>query len=258
MSDQTPVRAVLFDMDDTLIDWHGFDGGWRSIERRHLQRVYDFLVGKQRPLRVNFEHFAAVYGDHVQELWANARTTLRAPHLVEALQHALGQCGFHQDDDISIEDCLAAYAWGPVPGVAVFPDVKAGLEAIIAKGLTIGILTNAFQPMRLRDRELDAYGLLDYFPDEATRMSAADAGYLKPSRQVFQFALERLGTAPAETIYVGDNPVADIAGAQGAGMRGVLRVNHDQPPLTSGLIVPDATIHNLHELLDVLDKWGVA
>ena len=101
-------------------------------------------------------------------------------------------------------------------------------------------------------REFD---LLRYFPDEAARMSAADIGYLKPHPRVFEYAVEQLGTRVEETIYVGDNPVADIAGAQGAGLRAVLRVNHPAPPLISGLIVPDAAINALSELLALVEDW---
>lgn len=257
MSATAPIKGVLFDMDDTLIDWHGFGGDWRAIEHRHLKRVYDFLVENKRPLRVNFEQFSTRYGYYVRDLWVEARTTLRAPHMVKALHYTLKQFGFHEDDHISIDDCVAAYAWEPVPGVSVFPDVPAGLEAILDSGLKIGVLTNAFQPMALRDRELEAYGLLGYFTD-AARVSAADVGYLKPSEQIFQYALDKMGTKPEETIYVGDNPVADIAGSQGAGMRGLLRINYETPPLTSGLIVPDAAINSFHELLPILDEWGIA
>lgn len=258
MSTYAPIKGVLFDMDDTLIDWSGFSGDWRSIEHRHLKRVYDYLVEQKRPLRVNFEQFATRFGHHVQDLWVEARTTLRAPHLVKALQHVLEECGFSVDDTISIDDCIAAYAWEPVPGVKVFPDVKDGLAAILAKGIKIGVLTNAFQPMDMRDIELEAYGLLEYFTDEDVRMSAADAGYLKPSEKVFEYALEKMGTTASETIYVGDNPVADVDGAQGAGLRGVLRVNYDHVPLTSNLIVPDATIKSFAELVPILDQWGIA
>jgi hypothetical protein len=42
--------------------------------------------------------------------------------------------------------------------------------------------------------------------------------------------------------------VADIAGAQGAGLRAVLRVKHPPSPLISGLVVPDGAVNSLVEL----------
>ena len=58
-----------------------------------------------------------------------------------------------------------------------------------------------------------------------------------------------------EAVFVGDNPVADVAGAQGAGLQAVLRVRKPAPVMLSGLIVPDHAINSLQEMPDVLDNW---
>ncbi len=44
----------------------------------------------------------------------------------------------------------------------------------------------------------------------------------KPAPRIFQLALEHIGTAPQETVYVGDLYCVDVAGARGVGMHGVL------------------------------------
>jgi HAD superfamily hydrolase (TIGR01662 family) len=167
----------------------------------------------------------------------------------------LKQLGFEANATIDADAILKAYAWDAVPGVDVFPDVFPALKQLREHGIKLGILTNAFQPMGLRDIELERYKLLDYFPDANLRLSAADVGYLKPHPKIFNYALEQMGTSAEETLYVGDNPVADIAGAQGLGMRAILRINHPAPPLISGLIVPDAAINNFHELVRLVHEW---
>src|SRR5690606_15877365 len=101
--------------------------------------------------------------------------------------------------------------------------------------------------------ELHGLSLIEYFPD--CRISAADAGYLKPHPAIFEHALALVDASPDEAVFVGDNPIADIAGAQGVGMRAVLREVHEVPPLLSGLIVPDATITSLEGLPPLLDDW---
>jgi len=54
-------------------------------------------------------------------------------------------------------------------------------------------------------------------------------------------------------MHVGDRLVADVAGAQGAGMRAVLiEVPHRPEPDTN--IVPHARIRELPELLEVLTE----
>jgi putative hydrolase of the HAD superfamily len=168
----------------------------------------------------------------------------------------LREFGFAPDKDISIDYLLKVYNWRSVEGVTLFPDVPEVLPKLLEKGIALGIITNAAQPMWMRLAELEDFGILQYFPKQEALISAADAGYLKPHPKVFKFGLKRLGTKPEETLYVGDNTVADVAGAQGAGMRAVLRVNHPAPPLISGLIVPDAAVNNFHELLDLVEQWS--
>jgi FMN phosphatase YigB (HAD superfamily) len=139
-----------------------------------------------------------------------------------------------------------------VPGTTTFPEAVEMLKLFQKNNVKVGIITNAYQPMWLRDQELRDHGLLDYFP--TCRISAADVGYLKPHPAIFDGALRCLGTSPSETVFVGDNPIADIAGAQGAGLQAILRVVHSVPPMLSGLIIPDGAINSLKELPEVLDN----
>lgn len=249
------IKGILFDMDNTLIDWGGFSNDWVSMERAHLQNVYNFLAEAGRPLTQTYNHFELVYRDNVVDAWAEARTTLRAPHMAKIMMATLKQFGFEPDENIDSQKLLEAYAWTAAPGVDVFPDVIPALQQLIDHGIKIGIVTNAFQPMWLRDAELEYFNLMQFFPEQKHRISAADVGYLKPHPNIFKHALEQLGTKAEETLYVGDNPVADVAGAQGVGMRAVLRINQPAPPLISGLIVPDVAVNSFHELVRLVHEW---
>lgn len=252
MSHAAPVRAILFDMDNTLLDWSGFSGDWATMEQKHLRNVYAYAAEMQRPLAVEFERFAEIYRQKVIDAWAVARSNLRAPAMRHILQHTLNLLGSRTDDE-AIDDCLRAYAWQGAEGVIPFPDVAAALAALRERGIAIGLITNAFQPIWMREIELERHGLLQYFQQQDLRLTAADVGYLKPHPRIFQHVLEVLELPPEQVLYVGDNPVADIAGAQGVGMRAVLRVNQPAPPLISGLIVPDAAVNTLLELLPLVD-----
>ena len=183
-----PIEGVLFDMDNTLIDWSGFDDNWADMEHGHLQLVYDYLAQNERPLNTEFQVFATSYRDGVEGAWAESRTTLRAPHMTNIMQAILEQFGFAPDDAISMRDVMTAYQLRGGKGVVTFHDVPPVLQALIDSGIKIGIVTNAFQPMWLRDAELEIHELLDYFPDENLRISAADVGYLKPHPQIFNHA----------------------------------------------------------------------
>lgn len=251
----TQLKAVLFDMDDTLIDWSGFDSNWAMLERRHLRGVYDFLAEQGHTLKVEFDVFCEAHAARAMQAWDEARSTLRAPHIGTVLQQTLTHFGFEANGSITQADILEAYRWDCVPGVDVFPDVPEALQYFTQRGVTLGIITNSSQPIVLRDRELAGYGLLEYFPQQSHRITAADVGYLKPHPRIFEHALDVVAAKPEEVVYIGDNPSADIAGAQQAGMKAVLRVNAHQSRLASTMVTPDGRIKALTELYDLLDEW---
>jgi putative hydrolase of the HAD superfamily len=245
------LKAILFDLDDTLIDWGDFAGDWERIERPHLTKVYEYLCRIDDPTG-DLDDFEEAYFRYGQMAWLHARNTMIAPHLGQILVKAAEEIGV-PGDALDVEECLRVYDWSAVPGTSPFPDAREGLAMLRDRGIRFGIVTNAYQPMWLRDTEMAEHGLLDFFPE--CRFSAADVGVVKPHSDIFNTALECLGTSPEETIFIGDNPVADIAGAQAAGMQAVLRVNHHSRPLLSGLVVPDGAINTLMELPAILDDW---
>jgi putative hydrolase of the HAD superfamily len=51
---------------------------------------------------------------------------------------------------------------------------------------------------------------------------SAEAGVTKPGKDIFELALQRLGSPARKALFVGDSLETDVAGALGAGIRGVL------------------------------------
>ena len=246
------LKGVLFDFDDTLIDWSGVDLDWREIETLRLTKVHTYINRDIQPFDVEVDTLVSHYMERTRDAWAEGRSTLRAPNMPNVLMTTLDELGLAKDK-LDRDALLKAYDWSVVPGTTVFPDVPPMLEELIDNDIRIGIVTNASQPMRMRDVELVTHKLFDYFPH--CRLSAADAGYLKPHPRIFQHALKVLGTQPEETVFIGDNPIADVAGSQAVGMRAVLRVKKTTQKMISGLIVPDAAVNSFHELPMILDEW---
>ncbi len=245
------LKAVIFDMDDTLVDWTRRSQEWNEYERHHLELVFNYIAREVHPLRV-LDEFYETIRRLSREAWLDAERGLRAPRLANVMTRALEELGV-PTDRINIDACLRAYDWQPVTGVAAYPDAAEVLPLLVSHGVKMGLITNAYQPMWMRDRELEVFGLLGHFAD--CRLSAADVGYLKPHPAIFEAALDCLGVQANEAVFIGDNPETDIAGAQSVGMRAILRIGQRTPPLISGLIIPDAAINSLHELLAVLDMW---
>lgn len=71
----------------------------------------------------------------------------------------------------------------------------------------------------------------------------------KPSTEFFRLAAERLGTRPEQVTVIGDDVEADVAGAQAAGMRGVLvRTGKYRPDvLARSGVRPDQVADSLAE-----------
>ena len=246
------LKGVLFDLDDTLLDWSDFDDDWSSMERDHLRGVFDYISTEIQPLD-DPDAYYAEFGSRLRAAWMSARDTMRAPNLSAVLVDTAAAFGV-PPEAVDPQRCLEAYRWGVIPGTRIFPEVPQTLTLLRDYGIKIGIVTNAHQPMSLRDVEIQQHGLYNFFPD--CRISAADVGYLKPHPLIFQTALRRLGTKPEETVFVGDNLAADIAGAQGAGLRAILRhVDRHRYPLDDGTITPDAAITRLDEVPGILDVW---
>lgn len=245
------LKAILFDLDDTLLDWSGFNGDWKTLECQFLKGVFDYVRAADAPL-TDLDAFIEEFHSRIREAWRIGRGNLIAPNIATLLVEAVEAQGAPAGKFRS-EALVNAYGWHAVPGTAVFEEVPEVMALIKAQGIKTAIVTNAAQPMVLRDIEMEEHKLLQYFPD--CRLSAADAGVLKPHPGIFQLALDRLGVTAEEAVFVGDNPIADIAGAQSVGMQAVFRVTSPLPPMLSGLIVPDAAINTLDELPPILDKW---
>ena len=245
------LKGVLFDFDDTLVDWSRVGLSWRDIEASRLARVHDYVAGRSNGYQVTLETLIDVYWKRTRTAWSEGRVNLRAPNMPQMLLATLRDLGV-ADKHLDAQLILDVYDWNAVPGTTVFPDVPPMLDLLRAHSIKTGIVTNASQPMWMRDAELRTFELIDYFPD--CRLSGADAGYLKPHRRIFEMALDRLGTDPAETVFVGDNPVADIIGAQAVGMHAVRRVNPGAP-YNGRVTKPHKTLRTLAELPVILDGW---
>jgi len=97
----------------------------------------------------------------------------------------------------------------------VYPEVFEVLQALNARGLIMGVLSN--WDIRLGPL-LEGLRLMPYFDHV---ILSAVVGWEKPHRRIFESALERAGVPAGEVLHVGDNYQQDVVGAQQAGMYAV-------------------------------------
>jgi putative hydrolase of the HAD superfamily len=98
--------------------------------------------------------------------------------------------------------------------------------------------------------ELKMLGIHSFFD---TILVSAEFGYRKPDVRLFDECLRRLGVSPAEAIYIGNDTVRDVRGANEAGMKSVLIMTRYGSKDVS-VAKPDYTIGRMEELFKVLEE----
>ncbi|MBN1429755.1 MAG: HAD family hydrolase [Anaerolineae bacterium] len=243
------LRAVLFDMDDTLIDWSPREGNWVDLTQQHLAPIHEHLK-KSGHTVPDLPVVAEVYGEQSRRAWESiAPPEWKCPRQIDILRSLLIDLGL-DTEKMDMDNIQRLFAWGAIPGVRPFDGTLEVLQALRAKGLKTGLVTNASMPMWMRDVELKDMGLLEYLD---VRLTAGDVGRFKPHARPFQEALKRLRVSPDEAVFVGDQIHDDVAGAQAVGMRAVwIRRGAD---VSNGICKPNATIVSIRELLTTFDLW---
>jgi putative hydrolase of the HAD superfamily len=129
--------------------------------------------------------------------------------------------------------------------LGLYPYVLEVLDVLRARG-PLAIITDA-QSAYARG-ELHKVGLLDYFDPIIV---SGDLGYRKPDRRLFQAALDGMGIAAGNALYVGNDMYRDIYGAREAGLTTVM-FDSDQGQKTYRDCQPDYTITDFRDLLQIL------
>ena len=200
------VRAVLFDLDDTLFDHAG-------CARDALAAVQscDAALGA-----IGFEALERLHATLLEEL--HAEVMLGRVPLEEArrerFRRLLAACGADAADDLAARVASTyrdAYrdARRTVAGAAA-------LLAAVRERARVGIVSNNLfgeQQEKLKTCALD--------PFVDALVVSEEVGVSKPDPQIFTVALERLGCRAADAVMVGDSWSADVAGARAAGIRAV-------------------------------------
>jgi putative hydrolase of the HAD superfamily len=234
------IEAIVFDWGGTLsiyadielIDmWH--------LAADHLARA----TGRDREeLRVKLLAAELRY-------WENVKTTQRAGTLGEILTEESRALGLDVSAAVISEAAVRHLdAW--TPHIAHHLDAVPTLIALRERGIKIGLLSNTHWPEDFHEHFLERDGLAALID---VRGYTSNMSHSKPHRVAFEHVLQRLNVSPEHAVMVGDRPIDDVWGSQQIGMRGIWRPHKQSPEL--GDVVPDAIIHRLTELPEIISRW---
>lgn len=217
------LRAVVFDMDDTLISR-------RDAFRRYAEAFYDAhpaMHDTPRPEAVarlaewdgRGDNDKALFFGRVKAKWPNIPESI--PELTVTFWDELTSAVRADKESLHFLDDLtrARVPWGIVTNGADYQYTK-----------MMNVQLNGRPPFAIVSKIF---------------------GHDKPHPAVFREAVRRLGCLPEQVLFVGDNPRTDIRGAQGAGLRTAwMRAGRDG--WRWGDPAPEYQLDHVRELRDVL------
>ncbi|MBQ0819903.1 HAD family hydrolase [Microvirga sp. HBU67558] len=159
------------------------------------------IIDRRRP-------FQAVLQGGVQTITAEEVLTrpLSLREVAARVSHELGEGGLA---------ALEADLQAECASVRLRPEIAEIWQTLRERGLRVGICSNLALP----------YGapLLSALPDTPDAVILSyEVGLVKPDPAIFRLVCDRLGLQPAEILFVGDTPSADIDGPRAIGMPAML------------------------------------
>jgi len=227
-----PIKAILFDLDDTLWAIH-------PVLERAEKRMHEWLMAHApkvaqknsiADLRKRREAMMQQESRYRIELWS-----LRYASLVQAFHEA-------GENSAGVDRAMAIFGKARSE-VTLYEDVIPVLTKL-QKRYATGSITNGFA-------NLQQIGIAHHFQ---ISIAAHQLGYAKPDAKIFHLACQQLQVLPEEAVFIGDDPEMDIVGAKNAGLHAfwINRADLYPPRHMPKHIKPDAILHSLYDLESLL------
>ena len=201
---QSETRAVLFDFSGTLFRLEEDDSWFDDIlvdenavdEHVRAELMHRLTAPTGRPVEMSDDQYHS---------WVNRDLQ---PHLHrEAYLHVMRESGLTDDhaEQLYARTVDPSY-WVP------YPDTAEVLQRLRRAGIAVGVVSNIAWDIRPTFRSLGVEDLVTEF------VLSFEVGAVKPTPEIFNTALSRLGVDAADALMVGDSEEAD-GGALAVGCR---------------------------------------
>ena len=228
------IRAVLFDLDDTLHDdtyaftsaaqevaaevaaEHGIDA--LSLKRAYVAEAEGFWH------RLSTEQLRTKLSQWRAAMWRNALLSVGI------------------DDAALAERSATRYNVYRKKHYALFPGALDLLRELKDAGMKLGMLTNGMS--ETHREKIALLQIAEYFD---AIFIADEVGMLKPDPLLFAHACTTLGVPPAQSAMAGDRYERDISGALDAGLFAIwMNVRNERLP--QGARAPHVTVSGIGEV----------
>lgn len=240
------LKAVTFDLGDTLIDYGPMDYG--VMLRYGLRSGYEYLSGLPGVTPPAEDAFARRVGRAVRHTWYRSKFLVEDRNVEPAILSALGELGVHLADESTEREFVRQLFASLTRLTRPMAGAAETLRGLSERGLSLAVVSNTVIPPWMLDESLAAVGLLGFFP---RRYYSCAMGVKKPARRMFVPVLADLGVSAGEALHVGDRYLTDVWGAKRAGLRSCLIVGHRSLPFPP--VRPDFRIRRMKELLPIVD-----
>lgn len=230
------IRAVIFDLGGTLINYEGFPLYWGDYYEQAFRNVSEKLSLHLSDNQIQLASEALK--KHNPRLY---------PREVEYTPTFIFADVFKEWDitDHSLNKAIGIFFEFFRRNVVVFPETIQLLENLNKRGYKIGVLTDVptGMPTELILQDINAFkDNIDFF------LSSIDCGFRKPNKKGIELISEKFGIDLQNIAFVGDEE-KDIQTAKNAGVMSFL-INRDKRNKSYG---EDIQIKSLIELLDFVE-----
>lgn len=231
-------KHIFFDLDHTLWDFE-------TNARETLLELYAQYALTEKGIG-SFEAFHQVYSRHNDMLWERFRKGFITRDVLRWKRMWLTLLDFRITDRKLAEEMSISFLEILPTRTHLFPHTPETLDYLKTKNYPLHLITNGFEETQMR--KLQHSGIGQYF---TCIITSEAAGSLKPHRGIFDYAMSRVNTTPAESLMIGDTLEVDILGAKEAGMDQVY-FNEHLPDGAALAVEPTYTIRSLRELKEIL------
>lgn len=199
------MKAVLFDLDDTLYD-----------QVVPFKEAYEELFGDRFTIDINDLFMARHHrSDEVYHLSVSGEISMEEMYIYRGVK-PFEDLGFHISDEEALK---FQYAYAErQKHLKLSEGMKEILTELCEKQIPLGIISNG--PSEHQRRKIYSMGLLQWISEEHIIVSGDD-GISKPEKYIFERAQKIFGLNAEDMIMVGDSLPNDIVGAKKAGWKNV-------------------------------------